>query len=107
MSTQTRALYHDGKLYLDDLLPFPNGTPVVVTVGDIEADEMHDNMRHKIHEVLVAAKLVRPGPVPQPTASTLSPERAAELAKLFGQGGALSDLIHDERDEAYMSQKPI
>lgn len=103
MSRQTRALYHDGKLYLDDPLPFPNGTPVVVTVSGVVEEEGVRSLRHKIHTALVTADLVRPGPTPSPTASTLSPERAAELGDLFVQGGALSDIISEERDAPFVS----
>ncbi len=53
--------------------------------------------RRRIREVLVAAGLSLPSPVPLPTSSLLSSERREELSRSFSIGGPLSKLIIEER----------
>jgi hypothetical protein len=92
------AVYRDGVLYLEEQLPLSNDTKVIVTVTVEMSVEEAMTERRSIHEALVAAGLVKPGPVPMPVQSRLSPERRAEIAEAFAQGGPVSDLILEERE---------
>jgi hypothetical protein len=93
------AVYRDGVLYLEEQLPLSNDTKVTVTVTVEMSAEEAMTERRIIHETLVAAGLARPGPVPMPVQSILSPEREEEIAEIFAQGGPVSALILEERNE--------
>ena len=100
MTTLVRAVYRDGVLHPIEPLELPDNTPVVVSVsvaGEVDTDET-ERERREIHEILVSSGLVRPGPVPGPITSTLSPEREAELAQKLAKARPLSAIIREERD---------
>ena len=69
----------------------------VSVAGEVDTDET-ERERREIHEILVSSGLVRPGPVPGPITSTLSPEREAELAQKLAKARPLSAIIREERD---------
>jgi hypothetical protein len=99
MTTYVQGIYRGGVLYLHELLPYPDDTAVTVTVEVIVQPDPERAELERAHALLVAAGVVKPGPLPGPVESTLPPERAAELANLFARGGPVSDLIIAERNE--------
>jgi hypothetical protein len=98
------GVYRDGVFHPTEPVELPDNTPVSMAVNaknplpaaGEESDA--DRERREIHEILVAAGVVRPGPVPGPTKSPLSPERRAELARELAKAGPVYDIIREERD---------
>lgn len=99
MNIPVAAVYRDGVLYLEERLPFSNDTKVTIIISKVMSPEETLAERERLHSLLVTAGIVKPGPVPMPAGSLLSPEREEELAELFGEGGPVSDLIIEGRDE--------
>lgn len=85
------------KLAVEAQAPAPTVEPTVVEPA-VEEESDADRERREVHEILVAAGVVRPGPVPGPTKSPLSPEREAEIARKLAEVGPIYDIIREERD---------
>src|SRR5688500_4082513 len=104
MTTLVRAVYRDGAFHPDEPLALPDNTPVMKTIDTVNTAPMEgegreaNSDRRYMHEALVAAGLVRPGPVPGPVKSRLTPERRAELARKLAEVGPIYDIIREERD---------
>jgi hypothetical protein len=104
MTTLVRGVYRDGAFHPDEPVALPDNTPVVMTIDTVNTtpvtseESAADRERREIHEALVAAGVVRPGPVPGPVKSRLTPERRAELARKLAEVGPIYDIIREERD---------
>ncbi len=104
MTLLVDGVYRDGVFHPTEPVELPDNTRVSMVVNtvnsipeeDVESDA--DRERRKIHEILVAAGVVRPGPVPGPVKSVLSPEREAELARELAKAGPIYEIIREERD---------
>jgi hypothetical protein len=95
------GVYRDGVFHPNEPVDLPNNTPVSMAVNPAptEGEESDgDRERREVHEILVARGVVRPGPVPGPVKSRLSPEREAELARKLAEIGPIYDIIREERD---------
>jgi hypothetical protein len=104
MTLLIQGVYRDGVFHPNEPVKLPDNTPVSMAVDAVNTapvvDEESDaaRERRRIHEMLVAAGVVRPGPVPGPFKSELSPERQAELARKLAEAGPIYDIIREERD---------
>jgi predicted DNA-binding antitoxin AbrB/MazE fold protein len=94
MSTQATAIYEKGVLRLLTPVSLPERTRVRVQI--LSEEEAEDDLR-LAEAVLIAAGLVTP-PCPQPGLKAVSRARRAELARLYADGGPLSEVIIAERD---------
>jgi hypothetical protein len=105
MTTRVYGVFRDGVFHPNRPVDLPENTPVfmvidVVVPTPIPDDESEgDRERRRIHEILVEGGIVRPGPVPGPYKSTLSPEREEEIAQELAKiGRPVYDIIRKERD---------
>jgi hypothetical protein len=104
MTLLIKGVYRDGAFYPNEPVALADNTEVSMAVDAIatatETNEESDGDRERteIHEILVAAGVVRPGPVPGPTKSPLSPEREAEIARKLAEIGSIYEIIREERD---------
>ena len=104
MTILINGVYRDGVFHPTEPVELEDNTPVTMAVNakhnaevtQVESDA--DRERREIHEILVAAGVVRPGPVPGPIKSPLSPEREAEIAQKLAEIGPIYDIIREERD---------
>lgn len=105
MTLLIEGTFRNGVFHPDVPVGLPDNTRVSMAVNAVpdtlpttheESDA--DRERQKVHEILVAAGVVRPGPVPGPVRSTLSPKRRAELARKLAEIGPIYDIIREERD---------
>jgi hypothetical protein len=104
MTLLINGVYRDGVFHPDEPVELENNTPVTMAVNAknpaLAVGEESDGARERreVHEILVAAGIVRPGPVPGPVKSPLSPEREAEIARKLAEIGPVYDIIREERD---------
>ena len=94
MSTEATAIYEKGVLRLLTPVSLPEKTRVRVQI--LSDEEPEDDLR-RAEAALVAAGLVKPHGQP-PWLKSVTPARRAELARLYADGGPLSDVIISERD---------
>jgi len=99
MSQKITAIYADGVLRPLTPLELPEQTQVEIEVrqvtvpGATGADE-----RHRIHQALVAAGLVKERPAAPAPAHPLSAEERERLGRIFSVGKPLSEIIIEERE---------
>lgn len=108
MTLIIEGTFRNGVFHPDKPVELPDNTRVSMAVNAVDTplnaisisteESDADRDRTKVHEILVAAGVVRPGPVPGPGKSTLSPKRRAELAQKLAELGPLYDIIREERD---------
>jgi hypothetical protein len=104
MTLLIQGVYRDGAFHPNEPVELPDNTPVSMAVNAVNTapvaneESEAERERRRIHEMLVAAGVVRPGPVPGPIKSTLSPEREAEIAQELAKAGPIYDIIREERD---------
>jgi hypothetical protein len=104
MTLLIQGVYRDGVFHPNEPVELLDNTPVSMAVNAINpapvtgGESDADRERRRIHEILVAAGVVRPGPVPGPIKSTLSPEREAEIAQELAKAGPIYEIIREERD---------
>jgi hypothetical protein len=104
MTLLIRGVYRDGVFHPVEPVALENNTFVTMTVDakspavPAEQESEAARERREIHEVLVKAGVVHPGPVPGPVQSPLSPEREAEIAHKLAEIGPVYDIIREERD---------
>jgi len=100
MNNPIIAVYEKGVLKPLIPLELPEHTQVQIYVTQMP-DAEHSANRRRVKEALIAAGLSLPQPQQENSAvcSELSPERREELARLFAEGGPLSESIIAERDE--------
>lgn len=91
------AIYENGVLRLLTPLALPEQTQVQVYVQPLSASPEAAVHRRRVREALMAAGLSLPLSL-SPVSGALSAERRAELARLFGVGQPLSELIIEERE---------
>jgi predicted DNA-binding antitoxin AbrB/MazE fold protein len=111
MTLLINGVYRDGVFHPDEPVDLKDNTRVKLVVeakeaappqtakaGDevVESDE--DRERREVHEILVAAGVVRPGPVPGPSPSLALSEREKEIARKLAKLGPIYDIIREERD---------
>ena len=99
MNMTTEAIYEHGTLRLLSPLELPEQTHVRISVSWEDTNASVDE-RLQIEAVLVAGGLMKAMPLtaePE-TIPHVSAARRAELARIFGQGQPLSDLIIADRD---------
>ena len=94
MRTEAMAIYENGMLRLLTPVSLPERARVRLA---ILTEEEPQNERSLAEAVLVAAGLVIPSS-PQPDIKSVSQDRRAELARLYAEGGPLSEVIISERD---------
>jgi predicted DNA-binding antitoxin AbrB/MazE fold protein len=96
------AVYEKGVLKPLIPLELPEHTQVQIYIKQMSASE-HSENRRRVKAALIAAGLSLPLSQQEISApcSELSPERREELARLFAEGGPLSELIIAERDESH------
>ena len=94
MSRQATAIYENGVLRLLSPVALPERTRVRVQI--IRDDEPEDELRLS-EAALIEAGLIKPHG-PQPPLTRVTPARRAELARLYAEGGPLSEAIIAERD---------
>ena len=91
------AIYQDGILKLQEPLELPEGSRVVVYVAlehDPDAIALHRALvREAIESFSRRESLAKPPPAQQ-----LSEDRREYLARVFGEGRPLSEIIIEERE---------
>lgn len=98
------GIYRDGVFHPTEPVPLEDNTRVKMAVDaqtpatPVGEESDADRERREVHEILVAAGVVRPGPVPGPSPSKLTKERRAELARKLAEVGPIYDIIREERD---------
>lgn len=95
MSTEALAIYENGVLRLLTPVSLPERARVRLAI--LSEEEPEDELR-RAEAALIAAGLVKLAG-PQPGLETVSQERRAELARLYADGGPLSEVIIAERDD--------
>ena len=98
------GIYRDGVFHPTEPVALEDNTRVKMAVETqtpappVGEERDADRERREVHEILVAAGVVRPGPVPGPTKSPIFPEREAEIARKLAEFGPIYDIIREERD---------
>ena len=95
MSTQATAIYEGGVLRLLTPVALPERARVRVEIQILDHQDTEDDLR-QAKEVLIASGLVR-RLKPPPELKIVSKARRAELARLYANGGPLSEVIIAER----------
>lgn len=104
MTLLIKGIYRDGAFYPNEPVALADNTEVAMTVDPVKPvtgsgeESDADRKRREIHEILAAAGVIRPGPVPGPTKSPISPEREAEIARKLAEIGDIYGIIREERD---------
>jgi predicted DNA-binding antitoxin AbrB/MazE fold protein len=102
MNNPIIAVYEKGVLKPLIPLTLPEHTEVQIYLTQTSVCK-HSENRRRVKEALIAAGLslhLSQQEISAPC-SELSPERREELARLFAEGGPLSDLIIAERNEEH------
>ncbi|MBC8446985.1 MAG: antitoxin family protein [Chloroflexi bacterium] len=94
MSTQATAIYERGVLRLLTPIALPERARVRIQI--LEDQHAEDDLR-RAEAVLIATGLVRQLK-PPPDLKTVSKARRVELARLYANGGPLSEVVIAERD---------
>lgn len=94
MEETITAIYGHGVLRPLRPLELPEHARVEIT---IRAQGQVAEQRRKIEMALQAAGLLAAAPTLAPSRSSLSPERREELARRFGQGKPVSEIVIEDR----------
>lgn len=94
MGTEALAIYENGVLRLLTPVSLPERARVRLAI--LSEEEPEDEV-HQAEAALIAAGLVKPASL-QVAHRSISQDRRAELARLYAEGGPLSDVIIAERD---------
>ena len=94
MGTEALAIYENGVLRLLTPVSLPERARVRLAI--LSEEEPEDKVR-QAEAVLIAAGLVKPANLKAGLRS-ISQDRRAELARVYAEGGPLSEVIIAERD---------
>jgi predicted DNA-binding antitoxin AbrB/MazE fold protein len=93
------ATYENGVLRPQTPLSIPERSHVRIQIEQVLPDSDVALHRRQVQEALAAAGLSLSAPDGQLPARPLTPQRQAELARLFSTGRPLSELTMEERGE--------
>ena len=99
MAQRITAIYEDGVLRPQSPLELPEHSEVEIDIHQVSSATDSPAHRDQVNQALVNAGLSLPSiDITDRAATTLSPERREELARLFSVGGPVSELISEDRE---------